>query len=194
MPAAAGGDRSAWDRLVDEYSGLVWSVIRGCGLFGAEAADVSQTVWLRFVEHIDRLREAERAGAWLATTARHECFRVLRRSGRQVVTAEVPEVAAPDGADAVVEALAAAAERGAVLLALGRIPPRCQELLRLIAWEDLSHAEAAAVLGISVNALTIRLHRARARFEAALVKGSGGWRTWPWVKGSPSRRPSREEP
>ena len=61
---------------MDEYAGLVWSVIRGCGLFGAEAADVSQTVWLRFVEHIDRLREAERAGAWLATTARHECFRV----------------------------------------------------------------------------------------------------------------------
>jgi RNA polymerase sigma factor (sigma-70 family) len=133
--AAAGGDRAAWDRLVDEYSGLVWSVIRGCGLFGAEAADVSQTVWLRFVEHIDRLREAERAGAWLATTARHECFRVLRRSGRQVVTADVPEVAAPDGADAVVEALAAAADRGAVLVALGRIPPRCQELLRLMAAE-----------------------------------------------------------
>ena len=79
---------------MDEYSGLVWAVIRSCGLYGAEAADVSQTVWLRFVEHIGRLRQPERAGAWLATTARHECFRVLRRPGRQVVTADVPEVAA----------------------------------------------------------------------------------------------------
>ncbi len=147
--AAAGGDRSAWERLVAEYSGLVWSVIRGCGLFGAEAADVSQTVWLRFVEHIDRLREAERAGAWLATTARHECFRVLRRSGRQVVTAEVPEVAAPDDADTIVEALAVAEDRGAVLLALGRIPARCQELLRLMAAEPaLSYDDIAASMDV----------------------------------------------
>ena len=83
VASAAGGDRDAWDRLVGEFSGLVWSVIRGCGLYGAEASDVSQTVWLRFVEHIDRLRQTERAGAWLATTARHECFRVLRRQGRR---------------------------------------------------------------------------------------------------------------
>lgn len=146
---AAAGDRLAWERLVDEYAGLVWSVIRGCGLFGAEAADVSQTVWLRFVEHIDRLREAERAGAWLATTARHECFRVMRRAGRQVVTAEVPEVESVDDADAVVDALAAADDRSAVLLALQRIPARCQELLRLLASEPaLSYDEIAATMEV----------------------------------------------
>ena len=39
VKAAAGGDRDAWERLVDEYSGLVWSVIRGCGLYGPEGAD-----------------------------------------------------------------------------------------------------------------------------------------------------------
>jgi RNA polymerase sigma factor (sigma-70 family) len=149
VASAAGGDREAWDRLVDEFSGLVWSVIRGCGLYGADASDVSQTVWLRFVEHIDRLRQAERAGAWLATTARHECFRVLRRQGRQVVTAEVPDVPAPDDSDAVVEALVAADDRSAVLLALGRIPTRCQELLRLMTVEPkLTYDDIAAALEV----------------------------------------------
>ncbi len=147
--AAAGGTATAWDRLVEEFSGLVWSVIRGCGLYGAEASDVSQTVWLRFVEHIDRLRQTERAGAWLATTARHECFRVLRRQGRQVVTAEVPEVAGPDDSDAVVDALVAADDRGAVLVALGRIPLRCQELLRLMTVEPtLTYDDIAAALDV----------------------------------------------
>jgi RNA polymerase sigma factor (sigma-70 family) len=146
---AAAGDRVAWERLVDEYAGLVWSVIRGCGLFGAEAADVSQTVWLRFVEHIDRLREADRAGAWLATTARHECYRVMRRAGRQVLTADVPEVAAADGAEDLVAALGAAEDRSAVLRALERIPARCQELLRLLAVEPaLSYDEIAATLDV----------------------------------------------
>ena len=149
VASAAGGDRDAWDRLVGEFSGLVWSVIRGCGLYGAEASDVSQTVWLRFVEHIDRLRQTERAGAWLATTARHECFRVLRRQGRQVVTAEVPEVAGPDDSETVVDAVVAADDRVAVIVALGRIPARCQELLRLMTVEPrLTYDDIAAALGV----------------------------------------------
>ena len=147
--AAAAGDQAAWERLVDEYSGLVWSVIRGCGLFGAEAADVSQTVWLRFVEHVDRIRQAERAGAWLATTARHECFRVLRRSGRQVLSADVPEIESPDDAETLVQALATADDRRAVLSALEAIPFRCQELLRLIAAEPpLTYDEIAAAMEV----------------------------------------------
>ncbi len=77
---------------------------------------------------------------------------------------------------------------------LARLSADDRELLRLVAWEELSHAEIAAILGISVNAVGIRLHRARARFEQALVKGPSRWRTWLSVKGSPSRRPSREEP
>ena len=75
-----------------------------------------------------------------------------------------------------------------------RLSAADRELLRLVAWEELSHAEIAATLGVSVNAVAIRLHRARARFEQALVKGPSRWRTWLSVKGSPSRRPTREEP
>jgi RNA polymerase sigma factor (sigma-70 family) len=148
-------------------------VIRGCGLFGAEAADVSQTVWLRFVEHIDRIREAERAGAWLATTARHESFRILRRSGRQVVTAEVPEVAAPDDADAVVEALIVAEDRGAVLLALGRIPARCQELLRLMATDPpMSYDDIAVSMDVPRGWIGPTRGRCLNHLRRALAEGA----------------------
>jgi RNA polymerase sigma factor (sigma-70 family) len=175
VAAAAGGDRGAWDRLVDEFSGLVWSVIRGCGLLGADAADVSQTVWLRFVEHIDRLRQADRAGAWLATTARHECFRVLRRQGRQVVTAEVPEATAPDETDDVVEALVAAADRSAVLVALGRIPVRCQELLRLMVVEPrLTYDEIAEALEVSRGWIGPTRGRCLNHLRRALALGAAG--------------------
>lgn len=74
-----------------------------------------------------------------------------------------------------------------------------QELLRLVAWEGLSHAEIAVVLGISPNAVAIRLHRARIRFERVLVdrrsmdvKGSGFRRTSTWAKGSLLDRLRRE--
>ncbi|WP_061290320.1 RNA polymerase sigma factor [Herbidospora cretacea] len=47
-----------------------------------------------------------------------------------------------------------------------------RELLGLVAWEGLSHEEIAAVLGISRNAVRIRLHRARRRFSDLLDKAA----------------------
>jgi RNA polymerase sigma-70 factor, ECF subfamily len=60
----------------------------------------------------------------------------------------------------------------AVVAALARLPSAEQELLRLVAWEGLSHREVAAVLGCSENAAAIRLHRARRHLEAVLAKES----------------------
>ena len=42
--------------------------------------------------------------------------------------------------------------------ALARLRADDQELLRLVAWEELSHPQIALVLGISVNAVAIRVH------------------------------------
>lgn len=54
--------------------------------------------------------------------------------------------------------------------AMARLRVQDAELLRLWAWEDLSQTEIALVLGISVNAASIRLHRARNRLREALGK------------------------
>jgi DNA-directed RNA polymerase specialized sigma24 family protein len=65
--AASLGDQEAWGRLVDRFSGLVWAVVRSFRLDADAAADVSQTTWLRLVEHLDDIREPGRLGSWLAT-------------------------------------------------------------------------------------------------------------------------------
>ena len=140
---AAGGSQRAWDALVDNFSGLVWSVIRSYGVYGAEANDVFQTVWLRFVEHVGRI---ENPKPWLATTARHECFRVSRKAARSTPMAEVPEVVTDDDADAVLDAITDAGRRGAVVDAFVKLPEACQQLLRLLA-SDLSYDEIAELIG-----------------------------------------------
>jgi RNA polymerase sigma factor (sigma-70 family) len=143
---AARGDREAWDALVDAFGGLVWAVIRGVGLYGPDAADVSQTTWLRCVEHLDRLRDPARIGSWLASTARHECYRVLRRRGRAVPVGDPPEVS--DLSDRELDhALVAGEDHEALVAALERVPSRCQSLLRLlIADPPLSYDEISDVL------------------------------------------------
>ena len=57
--------------------------------------------------------------------------------------------------------------------ALGRLSFDDQEVLRLVAWEGLSHAEAGQVLSCSPNAAAIRLHRARRRLEQAVSDEAG---------------------
>lgn len=61
---------------------------------------------------------------------------------------------------------------GRVLDALARLRSDDQEILRLVAWDDLDHRAAGLVLGITANAVAIRLHRARKRFREELLKAS----------------------
>jgi len=58
--------------------------------------------------------------------------------------------------------------------ALEAMRPEEAELLRLWAWEQLGPGEIAAVLGVTPNAVSIRLHRARAKFVDELRKIDGG--------------------
>src|SRR3954462_14793229 len=84
VDAARAGDAAAWDALVDRFLPLVTAVIRRLRLSAADADDVNQTVWLRLLEHLDRLREPRALPGWLATTARREGLRMLKRRGREV--------------------------------------------------------------------------------------------------------------
>jgi RNA polymerase sigma-70 factor (ECF subfamily) len=56
--------------------------------------------------------------------------------------------------------------------ALAALRREDRELLRLWAWEDLTPGEIAAVLGVTANAVSIRLHRAKARLAARLAEGA----------------------
>ncbi len=80
--AARNGDQGSWNDLVDRFLPLVTRLIARFRLYGADAEDVNQTVWLRLVEHLDAIREPNAVPGWIATTTRHECLAVLRRRGK----------------------------------------------------------------------------------------------------------------
>jgi RNA polymerase sigma factor (sigma-70 family) len=151
---ARAGDRSAWDEIVRRFAGLVWAIARRHRLSEADAADVSQTTWLRLVEHLDRIRDPERIGGWLATTARHESIRVLRVSERQVPAdtddlIDLREI--QDGPD--VGLLTEERDRELWQL-LSSLPPRCQMLLSVLSVESpLSYVEIGDVLGMPTGSI-----------------------------------------
>jgi len=80
---ARAGDQAAWNAIVDEYANLVGWVVRSYRLGASQAADAAQTTWLRLIEHLDSVREPDRLGGWLSTTARRVCLEIMRQSRRE---------------------------------------------------------------------------------------------------------------
>jgi RNA polymerase sigma factor (sigma-70 family) len=168
--AAAAGDERAWSALVDEFSGLVWAVVRAHRLGEADGADVAGATWLALVEHLGELRDAERVGAWLATTARRECLRALRQARRQVPTADD---FADEFADHVepAEELMAEQRDVAVWRAFDRLPARDQALLRLLVAEPQpSYQEISAALGMPIGSIGPTRARSLERLRAELAR------------------------
>ncbi len=153
LAAADSGSQEAWNALVDRYGRLVWSVIRGFRLDAATAADVSQTVWLRLVEHCGRIRNPEGLASWLATTARHESIRASRRLSRAVpteFTVEVPDEASPSA----VERIVLDEEITEVVAAFDEMSEKCRDLLGLLCTDPpLDYEQISEVLQMPVGSI-----------------------------------------
>jgi RNA polymerase sigma factor (sigma-70 family) len=129
---ASGGDRQAWDELVDRYAPLIWGICRRYQLRDAYAADVGQAVWLHLAGHLDSRRDPAGLAGWLATTTRRECGRVLRGTRGLPADGQEPQDA-PDEQTASAEHELLAAERDAALRqAFARLPPAGQRLLAML--------------------------------------------------------------
>ena len=169
LVGAQRGEQQAWDGLVDRFGRLVWAVARGFDLGAADAADLSQTVWLRLVEHVHQIKEPERLGSWLATTTRREAVRMLRK--RSIEIPDENREDRPDGGEDGPEDTALAADEHAQLrAALERLPERCRRLLRVIAASDeANYGEVAAALDMPVGSIgptrSRCLERLRIQFE-----------------------------
>jgi RNA polymerase sigma factor (sigma-70 family) len=153
LHAAADGDQQAWETIIDRFSGLVWATARAHRLSQTDAADVAQTTWLRLVEHIDRIREPDALGAWLATTARREALRIIRRGTREQSTDEPDLFEEPSG-EAIDRNLLRRERDGALWRAFARLSDSCKELLRLlVSDQEPSYGEIGAALGMPIGSI-----------------------------------------
>jgi RNA polymerase sigma factor (sigma-70 family) len=174
--AAGTGDQRAWAALVARYAGLVWHIALGYRLTATDAADVSQAVWLRAVEHLRDVRNPEHFGSWLATVARREALHFLRTRGREVpndLTELLADLADPVSADTD-EAVLAAELRDLVRAAFASLSPACQRLLRLLLRDPpVPYAEISASTGIPVGSIGPSRQRCLRRLRATFAPTAG---------------------
>jgi RNA polymerase sigma factor (sigma-70 family) len=153
--AATAGDQGAWDALVDRFARTVWAVARGYRLSAADAADVSQTTWLRLVEHLHRIEQPERVGAWLVTTARRESLRLMRLRSRQVLAGDdFNDRPDPAPAKSPEHNITARERRHLVEGLVEQLPDRSQALIRSMSNDSrLSYREISEALGMPIGSI-----------------------------------------
>ena len=151
-----------FDSLFESHHEAVFRYcVRRLGPSEAEdaAADVFAIVWRR----LDQVPEGDATRSWLFGVAYKVVgnrYRSRRRRARLSARIESDKWSRRG-----VDLPPADPATHLLHLALGKLSPTDQELIRLASWDGLSRFEIGEVLGIQVNAVDQRLHRARARLK-----------------------------
>ena len=167
--AARSGDRSAWEQLVRRYSRLVRSIAAEFRLQESDAADVAQNTWLRLLAYGGTIRDPEKLGSWLATTARREASALLRRSR--------PEVAAESAGDGIAagdpspeDVVVAAETLAAVRRAACELNDRQRLLVNALFYQSpISYDEVSRRTGVPVGSIGPTRIRTLKRLHRTLV-------------------------
>jgi RNA polymerase sigma factor (sigma-70 family) len=156
--ACRSGDATAWEALVERYQRLIYAIARHAGLDPEQSADVFQRVFTTLVERLKQIEQPALIGAWLATTARHEAWRLSRRERMaRFVSLDVPDPAKPLADDGLLpEALMLRLEeQHKVRTAVAALDERCRRLMSLLFYRTDAplYIEIAATLGMSEGSI-----------------------------------------
>jgi RNA polymerase sigma-70 factor (ECF subfamily) len=168
LAAARAGDAGALEALLVRYQSRVYRFgMRMCG-DPHDAEDVLQETLLTMARSVHDFRATSTLSTWLYTIARSFCIKKRRRSKFAPSASESLEAASeeygarvPDPRRGPEEELADRQVEALLAEAISRLDPMYREVLVLRDVEGLPAAQVAEVVGITVEAVKSRLHRAR---------------------------------
>lgn len=166
MLPAYDPDRARFEALFEQHHRAVLAYLLRRTRCEADAEDLAaETFAVAWRRRADTPSEPR---PWLFAVARRLVANHHRGAGRWARLLERLRSHQDQGAPAPLPSGA-----GLALDALTALSKDDQELLKLVAWEALSHGEIAASLGITTNAVGIRIHRARHRYTQAYAALAG---------------------
>ena len=154
--ACQRGEVAAWEALVERYQRLIYTIARRGGLDEDLAADAFQRVFESLIEHLHSIEQPTMIGAWLATTARHEVWRLSRRERLARLAGEYTDLASsPSDAGAPDELLLRLEEQQRIRAAMTALDERCRRLLTALFSlpEPPAYSEIAARFGMSEGSI-----------------------------------------
>jgi RNA polymerase sigma-70 factor (ECF subfamily) len=167
------GQTALFELVMRRYNQRLFRVLRAVLRDDAEAEDVLQESYVRAYAHLGQLEKPERLASWLTHIAVHEAKARIRRRARVVDLKEVTlRAVRSDAVDPEQETLGKQLQR-VLALALDGLPIGYRTVFALRDLEGLSTAQVAQSLGLTEQAVKMRLHRARAALRAGLYDQVG---------------------
>jgi RNA polymerase sigma factor (sigma-70 family) len=169
--ACLDGNEDAWSALIDKYKNLIYSIPFKYGASPEDASDIFQAVCVELFAELSRVRKTAALKGWLVTVTAHQSFQWKRKHLKRLdreQSADMGELgagvtSAPDVADE--------AEREQMLRdATTRLPPRCQEMIRLLFYTEppLPYREVARRLGLATGSIGFIRGRCLQRLQKTL--------------------------
>jgi RNA polymerase sigma-70 factor (ECF subfamily) len=162
---AQGGDASAQEAIVKQFSPMVFRLISRFFRSRADVEDLAQDVFLKLFARIDQVRPDENFSGWLARVTVNTCYDELRKTRRRRTALETygpqpftePSVSPPEPDS-----------YGKARLALQSLDPKLRIPLILKEVEEMSVEEIARTMGLTQTNVKVRLFRARKKLAAIL--------------------------
>ena len=164
--AARDGDRDAFCGLLNRHRPTLIALCRRAVGDHELAEDAAQEAVLQALLSLDRLRQPDRFGAWLAGIGLNVCRRWLRERSRDCWSWEAVHGGRrafdpPDRKPSPEELAEAGDLANRVRRAVTDLPPGQRDAVMLFYLSGLTYAETAALLRVEVGAVKTRLHKAR---------------------------------
>jgi RNA polymerase sigma-70 factor (ECF subfamily) len=166
------GDRSAFDALVRSHQKGVWRMVRRYIKSDADAADVTQQVFVRAFKSLGSFRGAASVKSWLFRIAINCSLSWIRDHRREQPGASALDEA--DVTDGLTEEPAGLAnisghqERERLRAAIAQLPPKQKLVLELRVFDDLAFKEVAELAECSENTAKVNFHYAVKRLREIL--------------------------
>jgi len=165
------GNQQAWEKLIDRYKRLIYSIPFKYGATPEDAADIFQTVCIELFNSLSKVRNVQSLRSWLITVTIHQSLHWKRkRSNALELDAMEPETI--EEIAVAPEVLEALQQEQSLREAIRQLPPRCAELLRLLFLEQppLPYTEVAQQLGLATGSIGFIRGRCLDKLRKILVE------------------------
>ena len=174
LEQATRGDQAAFGRLVDAYQRPVYNLAYRMLGSASEAEDATQETFVRIYTKLYTYHPDRKLSSWVLSIASHYCIDRLRRKRLSWLSLEDDQGAAvlPSRQPGPEEATLRGEVRDEVQAHVAQLEPGYRVPLILRYWYDLSYEEIAEIMGITVQAVKSRLHRARLQIADRVPAGA----------------------
>lgn len=169
---ARTGDVEAFTRLVERHQEKVYQVVRRLVQNHEDAADLTQEIWMTVYRSLARFRGKASFPTWVYRIAVNITLNYLRKQKKEKFRLSLDEGRTEGKTIGSGDFLTSPSEdfqlREKLEAAVASLPLPYQSAFILVAYEGMSHRQAAELLGCSENTVAWRMHKARKRLQKQL--------------------------